>query len=119
MNIVADFAGGGLMCALAIVSSLYERSNKMTPGKVIDCSMVEGAAYVSSWLWSSQDLPGVWEGESVGKNLLDGGLPAYETYETKDGKYMASGGIEPQFYHNLLIGNIMVFDHLIIKLTNE
>lgn len=93
------------MCALAIVSSLYERSmKKMTAGKVIDCSMVEGAAYVSSWLWTSQDLPGVWEGDSAGKNLLDGGFPAYDTYRTKDGKYMASGGLEPQFYNNLLIG---------------
>jgi alpha-methylacyl-CoA racemase len=97
------------MCALAILSSLLE-SARMPPGqqkqgKVIDLSMVEGAAYVSSWLWSSRDLPGLW-GNPTGANYLDGGLPRYDTYETKDGKFMASGGLEPQFYNNLLIGFI-------------
>ncbi len=77
VNIVADFAGGGLMCALAIVSSLFELKNPYSvekQGKVIDLSMVEGAAYTSSWLWSSRDLPGLW-GNKPGANYLDGGLP--------------------------------------------
>ena len=62
------------MCALAIVSSLFEQSKNATKqGKVIDCSMVEGAAYLSTWLWSSRDVPGVWSGDNKGTNLLDGG----------------------------------------------
>jgi alpha-methylacyl-CoA racemase len=70
------------MCALAIVSALYERDvHKHSPvepkNKVIDCSMVEGAAYLSSWLWTSRDLPGVWADDSSdqvrGGSLLDGG----------------------------------------------
>ena len=60
VNIVADFAGGGLMTALAIVSSLFElHTGKIKTGKVLDCSMVEGAAYLSSWLWTSRDIPGI------------------------------------------------------------
>lgn len=102
INLLADFAGGGLMCALAIVSALYERGEKKSAGKVIDCSMVEGAAYVSSWLWSSKNIPGVWEGDEKGANLLDGGYFAYDTYETKDGKFMACGALEPQFNAELL-----------------
>jgi alpha-methylacyl-CoA racemase len=59
VNLVADFAGGGLMTALAIVSSLFElHTGKIKNGKVLDCSMVEGAAYLSTWLWTSRDLPG-------------------------------------------------------------
>lgn len=104
INLVADFAGGGLMCALAIMTSLYERLATNKTGKVIDLSMVEGSAYVSSWLRTSRDLPGVWEGKERGESLLDGGYPAYETYETKDGKYMACGSLEPAFYKQLLKG---------------
>lgn len=104
VNIVADFAGGGLMCALAILSALYERSASADSfkGKVIDCSMVEGSAYLSSWLWTSKKLPFVWAGTKRGTNLLDGGYHAYETYETKDGKYMGCGALEPQFYAEFL-----------------
>ena len=105
INLVADFAGGGLMCALAIMTSLYERAiSSSKQGKVIDCSMVEGSAYLSSWLWTSRDLPGVWGGTLKGSNLLDGGYHAYDTYETKDGKYMAVGSLEPAFYAQLLKG---------------
>ena len=106
INLIADFAGGGLMCALAILNSLYERDVKKKCGKVIDLSMVEGAAYVSSWLWSSRTIPGVWAGEKRGENLLDTGYAPYETYETKDGKHVASGGLEPAFYEQLLKGKL-------------
>lgn len=105
MNIIADFAGGGLMTSLAIVSSLFElHTDRTKTGRVLDCSMVEGAAYASSWLWTSRDIPGVWNSYEKGTNLLDGGYAPYDTYETKDGKYMACGSLEPQFYANLLLG---------------
>ena len=118
INLVADFAGGGLMCALAIISRLYQREKNDKAiadiqNRVIDCSMVEGAAYLSTWLWTSKsldifgnDLPGVWsESGERGTNLLDGGYHAYDTYETKDGLYMAVGSLEPKFYELLLKGN--------------
>lgn len=104
LNLIADFAGGGLMCALAIITCLYERQTKGLNEKIIDLSMVEGAAYLSSWLWTSRDIPGVWSGSERGKNLLDGGFAPYETYKTKDGKYMACGSLEPAFYNQLLQG---------------
>ena len=114
MNLLADFAGGGMMCAFAIVTALYEKLTKTSAksetdntkqnfGKVIDLSMVEGAAYISSWLWTSRDLP-IWNGKARGISFLDGGAAAYETYETKDGLYIACGAVEPQFYQNILIG---------------
>lgn len=101
INTLADFAGGGLMCALGIVMALFERSNS-GKGQVIDNSMVEGTAYLGSWLYRSQIYP-IW-GKPKGMNLLDGGSHFYEVYETKDGKYMAVGAIEPKFYSNLLKG---------------
>ncbi|XP_065334350.1 alpha-methylacyl-CoA racemase [Cloeon dipterum] len=101
VNVLADFAGGGLMCAFGIVMALLERS-KSGRGQVIDSSMVEGAAYVSSWLFRSQWLP-IW-GKGRGQNSLDTGAHYYDTYETKDGGYMAVGSLEPQFYDQLLLG---------------
>ncbi|XP_062898795.1 alpha-methylacyl-CoA racemase isoform X2 [Mobula hypostoma] len=99
LNVVADFAGGGVMCAMGIILALYERMQS-GKGQVIDASMVEGAAYCCSWLWKSQHI-GIWD-QQRGENLLDSGAPFYETYKTSDGKYMAVGAIEPHFYEQFL-----------------
>ncbi|KFV61926.1 Alpha-methylacyl-CoA racemase, partial [Dryobates pubescens] len=101
LNLLADFAGGGVMCAMGIVTALYERT-KSGKGQVIDASMVEGVAYLSSFLWKSQNL-GLWS-RPRGENLLDSGAPFYDTYQTSDGKFMAVGAIEPQFYEQFIKG---------------
>ncbi|KAF4077539.1 hypothetical protein AMELA_G00209260 [Ameiurus melas] len=101
LNLVADFAGGGLMCAFGIVLALLER-NKSGQGQIIDASMVEGAAYVGSFMWKSRSL-GLWN-RPRGENMLDSGAPFYDTYQTSDGKHMAVGAIEPQFYDQLIKG---------------
>ena len=66
INLAADFGGGGLMCALGIILALYERT-KSNIGQVIDTSMVEGSAYLGSWLFRSQKM-GIWENPR-GRNL--------------------------------------------------
>lgn len=96
---VADFAGGGLLCAFGILAALLDRSNS-GKGQIVDCSMTEGAAYVGSWLTQSRDLP-IWTGKR-GENVLDGGAFFYRTYETSDGKYMSVGALEPQFYNEFI-----------------
>ncbi|XP_072215877.1 alpha-methylacyl-CoA racemase isoform X1 [Excalfactoria chinensis] len=101
LNLLADFAGGGVLCALGIIIALYERTIS-GKGQVVDASMVEGIAYISSFLWKSQNL-GLWN-RPRGENLLDSGAPFYETYKTSDGKFMAVGAIEPQFYDQLIKG---------------
>lgn len=101
LNLIADFAGGGLSCALGIVLALLERE-RSGRGQVIDASMVEGAAYVGSFAWKSQSI-GMWD-RPRGENMLDSGAPFYDTYQTSDGKYVAVGAIEPQFYTQLLKG---------------
>ena len=74
-------------------------------GQVIDASMVEGAAYLSSFLWTSRDVPFLWpESGNRGEGLLDGGASMYDTYETKDGKFLAVGALEPQFFAAFLRG---------------
>ncbi|GAB5567340.1 alpha-methylacyl-CoA racemase [Prionailurus iriomotensis] len=101
LNLLADFGGGGLMCTLGILLALFQRT-RSGKGQVIDASMVEGTAYLSSFLWKSQQV-GLWE-RPRGQNMLDGGAPFYTTYRTADGGFMAVGAIEPQFYKLLIKG---------------
>ncbi|XP_064620521.1 alpha-methylacyl-CoA racemase-like [Lineus longissimus] len=111
INLVADFAGGGLACAMGILTALYERSHS-GKGQVIDASMTAGAAYVGSWLWRSRNLDFVWTSEKRGTNLLDGGQHFYDTYKTSDGKYMSVGALEPKFYADVLQGLGLTMDEV-------
>ncbi|KOB75844.1 Alpha-methylacyl-CoA racemase [Operophtera brumata] len=99
VNLLADFAGGSLMCVLGILLALFERSES-GKGQIVDCGMTEGLAYLATWLFKSRRLP-IWSGKP-GTNALDGGLSQYGTYKTRDGKFMAVGALEPQFYENFL-----------------
>lgn len=101
VNLLGDFAGGGMLCALGVVLALFERS-RSGQGQVIDSAMVDGAANLAAFLFGFR-AAGLWSDEA-GTNLLDTGAPFYDTYETADGEYMSVGAIEPQFYAKLLEG---------------
>jgi alpha-methylacyl-CoA racemase len=98
LNLVGDFGGGGLYLAMGMIAALFEaeRSGK---GQVVDCAMTDGAASLMNILYGLK-AGGLWTDER-GTNLLDGGAHFYDTYETADGKYIALGSIEPQFYAEL------------------
>ncbi len=94
-NTIADFAGGGLMTAFAIVSALYARTSTGR-GQYLDMSMSDGVLY----LLASQ-TGGVLAGghpPRPGMAGLGGGSPHYTTYECADGKYLSIGSLEPQFW---------------------
>jgi alpha-methylacyl-CoA racemase len=98
-NLVGDFGGGGMLLAFGVVCALLERDHS-GEGQVVDAAMVDGAALLSTMVWSFRGL-GMW-GDERGTNMLDTGAPFYEVYETLDGEYVAVGAIEPQFYVALL-----------------
>tara|TARA_B100001057_G_scaffold413576_1_gene430198 strand:+ start:695 stop:1765 length:1071 start_codon:yes stop_codon:yes gene_type:complete len=99
LNLVGDFGGGGMLLAFGIVAALYERgvSGK---GQVIDAAMTDGSALLMNSIFGMMSQ-GVWN-QNRGSNLLDGGAHFYGTYETKDGRHVSIGSIEPQFYALLL-----------------
>jgi alpha-methylacyl-CoA racemase len=99
LNLVGDFGGGGLLLAMGVLAALYER-RASGKGQVVDASMVDGAALLTTHLHGLR-AAGVWPGER-GDNLLDGGAPFYDTYETADGKYVAVGAIEMRFWADLV-----------------
>ncbi len=99
VNAVGDFGGGGMMLAFGVVSAiLHARSGGL--GQVVDCAMVDGAAILSAMTYTFLGN-GQWRDER-GVNLLDGGTHFYDTYETRDGKWISLGSIEPQFYAILM-----------------
>ncbi|KAK4542269.1 hypothetical protein LTR36_006922 [Oleoguttula mirabilis] len=100
-NVVGDFAGGGGVCFMGILLALMQRERGGV-GQVVEANMVDGSAFMGSMpRFASKGAS--WGGER-GTNMLDGGAPYYDTYETKDGKYMAVGALEPQFFARLLEG---------------
>ena len=98
INMVGDFGGGGMFLAFGMVSAILH-AKRTGEGQVVDCAMVDGAAVLMSMIWSFR-AAGFWRDER-GVNLLDTGAHFYDTYETADGKYLAVGAIEPQFYAEL------------------
>ncbi|RMJ21369.1 Alpha-methylacyl-CoA racemase, partial [Aspergillus sp. HF37] len=101
-NILGDFAGGGAMCFLGILLALLSRS-RSGRGQVVEANMVDGSAYLAAFPRLNRGTP-LWGGRR-GTNVLDGGSPFYDTYETKDrGRYFAVGALEPKFYAVLLKG---------------
>ncbi|CAK4017447.1 Isopenicillin N epimerase component 2 [Lecanosticta acicola] len=101
-NVVGDFAGGGAVLFMGIVMALLQRDSKTGLGQVVEANMVDGSAHLASMPRFSTKTP-LWNAPR-GTNTLDGGAPYYDTYETKDGKYVAVGALEPQFYSALLKG---------------
>lgn len=99
LNLVADFGGGGMLLAMGILAALFERATS-GKGQVVDASMVDGAALLATSLYGLR-AGGAWGGER-GTNMLDGGAPFYDTYETADGKYVAVGAIEMRFWTDLV-----------------
>ncbi|KAI8335721.1 CoA-transferase family III domain-containing protein [Chlamydoabsidia padenii] len=102
LNLLADFAGGGLMCVMGILMALLERT-KSGKGQVVDANMTSGTAYLNTFPYLMRRQGLVWSGDR-GTNMLDGGAHFYKVYKTKDERYMAVGAIEPQFYAALLHG---------------
>ena len=99
LNLVGDFGGGGMLLAFGMVCGMLE-AQKSGAGQVVDAAMVDGAASLMAMFFSF--AAGGSFSDQRGTNMLDGGAHFYDTYETKDGKYVCIGSIEPQFYALLI-----------------
>lgn len=99
LNLVGDYGGGGMFLVMGILAALLE-AQKSGKGQVIDVAMTDGSAVLMS-VFNTLHGIGQWKTER-GINLLDSGAHFYDVYETKDGKFVSIGSIEPQFYALLL-----------------
>jgi len=99
LNLVGDFGGGALYLAFGVVCGLLH-ARQSGKGQVIDAAMVDGAASLMSVFYGMYSA-GFWQ-DARGVNWLDSGAPFYDTYETRDGKWVALGSLEEPFYRALL-----------------
>jgi alpha-methylacyl-CoA racemase len=115
LNIVADFAAGGLVAAFAVLAAVHGRGQSGR-GAHVDVSMFEGVlsmlAIAESWRRSGAPDP------SYGLGLTSGGAPFYDCYATSDGRWVAVGCIEPKFFAALC--EVLGLEHLVpLQFTAE
>ncbi|WGL54013.1 CaiB/BaiF CoA-transferase family protein [Nocardioides sp. BP30] len=99
LNLIGDFGGGTMFLLLGILSALHERT-RSGRGQVVDAAMVDGAASLMTMMFGMHAV-GSWRDEREA-NLLDGGTPFYDTYRCRDGRFVAVGALEPQFFAELM-----------------
>ena len=100
-NFLADFAGGGMHAVIGILSALVARE-RTGRGQFVDVSMFDGVVSLMSMIMSYCLATG--DAPERGEHLNNGVFPFYNVYETKDGKYIAVGCIEPWFWKNFCEG---------------
>ena len=98
-NLLGDYAGGSLYLVVGVLAALHHARATGT-GQVVDAAIVDGTAHLATMIHGMLAAGG-WQDRRAA-NLLDGGCPYYGTYETADGRYMAVGALEPQFYAEFL-----------------
>ncbi|MEQ8839973.1 MAG: CaiB/BaiF CoA-transferase family protein [Acidimicrobiales bacterium] len=99
LQLLGDFAGGGLTMAFGVVCALWE-TRQSGKGQVVDAAMTDGVASLASVFYGMQ-ASGM-HTTDLGTNLFDGGSPFYAVYECADGGYMSIAPIEPHFYALML-----------------
>lgn len=95
VNLVGDFGGGALYLAAGVLAAL-RHAREHGEGQVVDCAMTEGSASLMAMLYGHL-ARGSWQ-DARAANLIDGGAHFYNVYRCADGKWLAVGAIEPQFY---------------------
>ena len=101
LNLIADFGGGAMLLAVGVLAAVIE-ARQSGKGQVVDAAMTDGSALLMAMTYSLKAM-GQWSNERQ-SNLLDGAAHFYDTYQCADGKWLAVGPIEPQFYALLLEG---------------
>jgi alpha-methylacyl-CoA racemase len=98
-NLVGDFGGGSTYLVIGLLAALLE-ARVSGHGQVVDAAIVDGTAHLNA-VTSAFLASGGYQ-ERRGANLLDGGVPFYDVYETSDGRHVSVGALEPQFYAALI-----------------
>jgi alpha-methylacyl-CoA racemase len=99
LNLIGDFGGGALYLAMGLLAAILE-ARASGQGQVVDTAMVDGVASLMTMQYALLQM-GAWQG-ARGTNLLDGGSPFYDVYETADGRHVSVAPVERRFYQELL-----------------
>ena len=95
LNVVGDFGGGAMLLLSGVLAALLE-SKLSGQGQVVDAAIVDGTVTLLGMMFSFR--ANSFFRDATGENVLAGGAPFYDTYETRDGLYVSVAALEPQFY---------------------
>lgn len=99
LNLLGDFGGGALYLAFGILAALFERT-RSGRGQVVDAAIVDGSASLMGMALGAFATGSLARRREA--NILSGAAPFYRCYRCADGKYIAVGALEPQFYARFL-----------------
>jgi alpha-methylacyl-CoA racemase len=112
LNLVGDFGGGAMMLLSGILAALLE-SKISGKGQIVDAAIVDGTVTLLGMMFSFR--ANSFFRDATGENILAGGVPFYDTYETRDGRYVSIAPLEPEFY-SLLLDKLGVGDAELVGL---
>jgi crotonobetainyl-CoA:carnitine CoA-transferase CaiB-like acyl-CoA transferase len=95
---IADIGGGALMAAVGILGALWARE-ETGRGQFVDISMMDGAVswqVINVFRWILERAE-----PQRGETMLTGRHPCYAVYETRDGRHVTVGALEPHFWRTL------------------
>ena len=95
INLVGDFGGGAMLLLAGVLAALLE-SRQSGKGQVVDAAIVDGTVALLGMMFSFR--ANSYFRDATGENALAGGAPFYDTYETRDGRYVSIAALEPEFY---------------------
>jgi len=99
LNVVGDFGAGAMFLLAGVLAALIE-STQSGKGQVVDASIIDGTVALLGMMFSFR--ANSFFRDATGENALAGGAPFYDTYETRDGRYVSVAALEPEFYALLL-----------------
>ena len=99
LNLVGDFGGGGMLLAFGIVCALLE-AKRSGRGQVVDAAMLDGSIALMAAFIGFQHMGLACD--EPGTHMLSGAAHYYDTYETRDRRYISIASLEPQFYELLI-----------------
>jgi alpha-methylacyl-CoA racemase len=99
LNLLGDYGGGSMLAVVGVLAALVERQSSGR-GQVVDAAMVDGVVQFTHAMWALR-ADNRWS-EQRGANIFDGSCPFYRCYECADGRYVAVGALEPEFFAELL-----------------
>ncbi|RZL80345.1 MAG: CoA transferase [Rhodococcus sp. (in: high G+C Gram-positive bacteria)] len=99
INLLGDYAGGGTFAAFGIVCAVLE-ARSSGRGQVVDAAMIDGVAVLTARIQGLRAADAF--SDDAGTNYLDGGAPFYGTYRCADGRWLAVGALEPDFYQEFV-----------------
>ncbi|HRO13631.1 MAG TPA: CaiB/BaiF CoA-transferase family protein [Paracoccus sp. (in: a-proteobacteria)] len=99
LNLLGDFAGGSMYLVAGMLAAMLA-AGRTGRGQVVDAAISDGVAHLMAMI-SGMRAAGVWA-DARAANLLDGAAPYYTCYPCADGRFLAVGAIEPQFWADLV-----------------